>query len=493
MQGKNSTHNFHKIWFTLIIVCAVAFAVFLFVQRSLFSGYTQKKEDLQRLSEETYNSVLLSMHSVNSFSEEDFAYYLALDTIVTSYAIKNTKELAEYLDCIAASGNDLSMLYLCLEPGLLWESVGENSSKWSRNLTRDLYSFIETHPDITFDILLPYPYIDYWRNLDSKELDTLLTVYHTLINELAAFSNAITFFLGHEEWMMMNPDHYVDGPFEISQEIAFNVFAGTFCGDGRYQITPANEETFWNSLRHILEREKDTPTIYPDLSDWCLVLFGDSVLGNFSGSTSIPGYINGLSHAFVYNFAIGGTSAASRSREEGNDLPDLFGRFVKENITISEQGNTFTPEGTVSTELEGKKLCFLFNYGFNDYYSGVPIENSQNPEDLATYTGSLRTCIHALQIMFPDAYYVIMTPTHTKLFSYGMEALTAEGSVLPSYIDAAEELASEMNLYFLDNYYDFVITKDTIDFYLSDGTHPNERGRFVIAARLIEFIDGISR
>lgn len=480
----------NKITFILLMAGVVSLALYLFTQRSFFSERALMKEDLNRLSEETYDSVLLSMHSAKSFHEEDFAHYLALDTVITSHAITSTKELSQYLDRILNSDNEISMLYLCLDPALLWESTGQNNKKWQTCLPRDLYTYIEAHPLITFDILLPYPYIDYWRNLNTNDLDTLLTVYHTLVNELSVFTNTEIFFLGFEEWLMMVPSNYVDTFFDTGEDIAFTIFANTFCGDGRYHITPANEDTFWNALRTIIHQETITPTNYPDLSDWCLVLLGDSVLANYSDSTAIPEYVTSLSGASVYNFAIGGTSAARRG--EGKDLPDILEDLIAENVIISEQGNMFAPNGTISEYLNGKKLCIVLNYGINDYYSGVPVENPNDPNDLATYIGSLRTCIHKLQTILPDACYIIMTPTHVQLFGRGTEIVSDKGSVFSAYIDAADELSSEMGLYFLDNYRDYIITENNVHNYLADGTHPNERGRFIIATRLIQFIGDIN-
>ena len=494
-QSSSKTHTPKKktMLLSLATLIVILLTSVLFLIAASSSKSAQMKDDFLRLSEETYDSVLLSMHSAENFREEDFSYYLAQNTAIMTHAVANSKELSKYLEHILASGNEISIIYLCLDPGLLWNSVGKNETKWRDKLTRDLYHYIESHPQITFDILLPYPHIDYWRNLSPKDLDITLTAYHTMVNELSSYANAITFFMGMEEWLVMSSGNYEDTPFDAVEDIVFTLFANTFCGDGRYQITPENEDVFWNTLRSIVVREQNSPTQYPDLSDWCFVLFGDSVLGNYTGSTSIPGYITNLSGASVFNFAIGGTSAASRGREECDDLPDIFSGFVNENIIISQNGNVFSPQGAQPDTFEGKKLCFLFNYGLNDYYSGVPVENPQSPNDAATYKGSLRTSIQALKIMLPDAYYVIMSPTHTKLFSFGMDSMSEEGSPLPAYVNAAEELTSELGLHFLDNYHDFVVTDDTLDLYLSDGTHPNEQGRYAIAVRLIEFISNISQ
>ena len=104
---KNS-HRSNWILFILLAACVVFPAFFILWQRVFSSEREQMKEDLNRLSQETYDSALISMHSAKSFREEDFAYYLALNTVITSHAVKNTKELSQYLDCILESGNDRS-------------------------------------------------------------------------------------------------------------------------------------------------------------------------------------------------------------------------------------------------------------------------------------------------------------------------------------------------------------------------------------------------
>ena len=470
-------------------IAVLLLAVFFMIYRFSSTEYGKMKEDLKRLSEETYDSVLLSMHSTVGFKESDFAYYRGLRTAIMSHAVTGPKELSKYLEQILQSGNSISTIYLCLDPHLLWTDSGEKEQNWNTNLANGLYAYMADNPLITFEILLPYPYIDYWRHMEAAELDTLLTLYHTLVRDISAYSNAKTFFMGAEEWLMINPANYSERPFDANEEISFAIFANTFCGSGIYEITPANESNFWDSLREIIEREQTTPTTYPDLSDWCLVFFGDSILGNYSGSASIPGYVTGLTGASAFNFAIGGTSAGSRG--EGQDIPDIFGGFVKENIVLSEEGNLFSPKDTSLEELKGKKICFIFNYGFNDYYSGVPIENPQDPYDITSFKGSLRSCINALQILLPEAQYIIMTPTHTLLMDRGMEPGGPSGDILPAYVSAAQDLASELGLHFLDNYHDFVINDDTLEEYVPDGTHPNEKGRLVIARQLIRFLQEI--
>ncbi len=446
--------------------------------------------DLDRLKEEPYDGALLSMHAPEQFSEKDFAAFRGQRILVTSHSIGTARELSDYLNCIFQSGNPISSLYLCLDPELLWKGADTSRTKWKKSLSKDLYAHIENHPDVAFEILLPYPYIDYWLDFEEEELETVLTVYHTLVNELSAYPNTRIFFPGIEEWLMVNPDNYADTLFDANEIITNKIFLYTFC-DAAYQITPVNEDFFWNSLREMWAVEKASPTSYPDLSQWCLVFFGDSVLGNFSGSFSIPGYASGLSGAPSYNYAIGGTSASYRGGNQ--DFPNTVGTFLSENVTPGENGFQFTPKDADAAYLEDKKLIFIFNYGFNDYFSGAPVDNPMDAYDISTYKGALRTCISKLRDAFPEARCLIMSPTHTALFGNGMEINGQEGDTLPVYVDAARALAEEMDLYFLDNYNDFVVTEETLDDYLSDGCHPNERGRLAIALQLIRFIDDAVR
>ena len=136
--------------------------------------------ELAQLSEGTYDSVLLSMHSTQSFQEEDFSVFLNQDALIASHCILDLAELSDYLDCVFRSGNGISHVYLSLDPELLWNAAGGNSRSWSRSLSEYLYPYIEAHPDVPFEALLPYPYIDYWLSFSEKKLDSLLTLYRSL-------------------------------------------------------------------------------------------------------------------------------------------------------------------------------------------------------------------------------------------------------------------------------------------------------------------------
>lgn len=421
--------------------------------------------DLARLSDESYESVLLSMHSSAGFSEEDFVSFRGLDTLVTSHALLGTEELSAYLDCILSSGNPVSHIYLCLDPELLWLDARKNSSQWNLRLQENLYNYIEAHSEITFEILLPYPYIEYWLKLKEKDFNTLITIYSALVNGLCAYPNTKTFFPGVEYWLMVNPDNYENTVFEANDVITQKLFLFTFC-DGCYQITSANADSYWNTLQEIVARETASPTVYPNLSNWHLVFLGDSVFANFPGSYSIPGYVEGLSGAVTCNYAIGGSCASS--------FPEAADRVSEEEAVLSDSG---------------EKICFIIQYGLNDYFSGAPVDNPKDSYDTASYKGGLRTGISRLQTAFPQAEFLIITSTHTGVFERGTAVMSREGDVLSAYARAAVEVAEELGIYYLDNYNDLIITDDNLELYLSDDIHPNELGRLVIAEKIMNFIN----
>lgn len=490
--GRAAGFDFICLILLLATVAAVA-AVRLIPKYISVSGDNirisddKMEADLERLSGETYDSILISMHSTEPFSEEDFVSFRGLDTVVASHTLLNTEELSAYFDCILRSGNTLSNVYLCLDPELLWINASEKTENWERSLTSGLYSYIRSNPGISFEILLPYPHISYWLNFNQKDLDILLSVYLTLINELSSYPNTKTFFPGVEEWLIINPGNYDISSFDANEIVTNKLFLYTFC-DCVYQVTPENESLFLDSLLSVVERERNTPTHYPDLSDLYIVFLGDSILGNYAGSISIPGYVSCLSDAFFCNFAVGGATAAFRS-ENGSDFPNIIDRILTEHTSEQDGRSVFMSGEADAEDLSGKKLCFVINYGFNDYFNGTPVEDPENPGNITSYKGSLRTGISRLQAVFPDACYIIMSPTHTARFGDDAKTGSEAGDIFPAYIEAAQELAAEMNLYFLDNYNDFVVTEENLDVYLSDGCHPNERGRLAIAVSLMNFIE----
>lgn len=111
--------------------------------------------------------------------------------------------------------------------------------------------------------------------MEEDKLDTLLTVYQTLINQLAVYPNVKAYFPGYEPWIIKNPGNYEDSLLDTGEMITRSVILNTWSGKC-YQITPENEVDIWTSFRRLIESEKSMPGVYPDLSKWHMV-FSETV------------------------------------------------------------------------------------------------------------------------------------------------------------------------------------------------------------------------
>lgn len=469
-----------KVLLSVILIIAVSAGGCFYYNR--VHNSTVPGEELRLLSQSSYDSVFLSMHSASSYSQDDFAAYLALNTLVSTHEILNMDELKRCLDAVFSTDNTLGSIFLLLDPDMIWDSCGQDDSQWDKALKQGLFSFAADHPDINFEILLPYPSLTYWLGREQADLEYTLAVYHSFIEDAYEYANIRTYYMGFENWMLGNPDNYISD-FDVNDVIARKIFLTCFC-DNEYQITPINDQILFDRLRELTDRERATPTVYPDLSDRCLIFFGDSIIANSEGSYSIPGYVKGLSDAVTYNCAFGG-SAASADSPDTKDFPNILTAFLEDYCTEENGTWRFSPKGT---DLSDKKLCFLLNFGTNDYFKGSPVENPEDPYDITTYTGGLRSSLKEYMTLFPDADFIIMTPTFTSYYSNGSEPNSDVGGSLTDYVNAARALAEELNIYCMDNYHDLRIDESNIFDYSGDGCHPNEKGRMLIAQHIIRFI-----
>ena len=290
-----------------------------------------------------------------------------------------------------------------------------------------------------------------------------------------------------------NPGNYLDD-LHYNDAVAQKLIMFTFC-DGAMVITPGNADTLESMLNDMVAEEKEAPTVYPDLSDLSVVFFGDSVIGNYTGSFSIPGVVNGFSGAHVYNCAQGGATA---SKDPATDDPAAAMSFVIAVDTFLKQDPTVLREDTVyRTSLEaylnddhrGRRLCFVINYGLNDYFSGYAVDDPEDPYDTVTYCGALRTGIRSLQEAYPDALILLAAPNYITFFENGTELHGEAGSTLTAYVQGAADVADQMGVPFYDTYHRLGVTADNAADYLADAVHLNEEGRFLFGTALIATLD----
>ena len=487
MLMKDIKHGIRR-W---IIPAGAVLLTLLIIMLYLYWGTDQntKRQDLRRLSSESYGGAFFAMYDINTYREEDFTTYRGIPTVKAEYTLQTWRDISKYLTRALSSHNSVTNIYLGLDPVSLWRSSGRDEERWTGNLERYLTPYITARQDVIFEILLPTPSLQYWTSLDSVQLEESMAVYGRLVEDMSSYANVTMFFPGGEQWLIANPANYLEDG-QTNEDVSKKLFLYTFC-DHKFLIAPSNASILFENLTSQVEQEWEEPAVYPDLSDLCMVFFGDSVLVYNEGSMSIPGVVKGLSGAQVYNCGQGGLPASGNPENIFN-LNGFIAHFLTRDTTILPDSDYQRGlMGYINEDHEGKRHCFVLNVGLNDYFNGFLIENPADKYDTETYAGALRTGIHKLKDAYPDALILVMAPTYTDLFSGGTEINSEVGGVLTEYVDAAVRVSEEMGVFCMNNYADSGINADNYQWYLADGTHPNGTGSLYLGKQIVEYIGGV--
>ncbi len=464
-----------------VVLLAVGFLLYTIFSADHTTELTPEMEqDITQLTTAEYNSIFCSMYSIEHFAQEDFATYRGYNTLKLDTLLHNTADIERYLSSAFHSGNPIEGIYLGLDPAEM-----ENISS---NILHHITPYVLTHSEVTFEVLLPAPSLAYWLSQSEEDAETLLTSYEAIVRALAPHNNVILYFMGQEEWLIANPANYT-GDCVTNEILSRKMFLYTFC-DHKYQINGDNVTAQLDTLKSLIQRERNTPTQYPDLSQWDMVFFGDSIIGNYVGSFSVPGVVNGLSGARTYNCGKGGIPA-SVFPDSILSFPGSVDCFIAQDTSQVPGGAPFQAALTeyVNTSHDNHKLCFVISFGLNDYFLGQKVDNPEDSCDETSYAGALRLGISKLQEQYPHATILLMAPTFTSYFSNGTEVTSEKGGVLTEYVDAALQVANEMNVLFLNNYTDLGIDASNAGILLADGIHPTETGRYMLGIQIIRKID----
>ena len=145
-------------------------------------------------------------------------------------------------------------------------------------------------------------------------------------------------------------------------------------------------------------------------------------------------------------------------------------------------------------QLDLNRVDILFiGHGMNDYHAGIPAGEPKKGEELYSFSGALRESLKLLRQAYPDLRIVLVTPTYSwypAMDSLG-ETYDYGGGTLDEYVEAEKRIAAEMNVEVLDIYHDYYCHEEAEDWmkYTSDGIHPNQEAREMIARTLADLIE----
>ncbi|MCM1525889.1 MAG: SGNH/GDSL hydrolase family protein [Clostridium sp.] len=465
--------------FILVLAALVGVGVYKYVE---YQKYAPLRADYERIATEDYNAVFFSTFPIDNFTEEDFITYREIYPLKASYHIPDMETLNEYFLKVSETLNEVTTVYLGVRPDIV--------------TAEDLLTLISANSEKRFEVLLAYPSLDFWQDLDEEEYAAAMSAYTDFIRILMADyednewlqARLSLYFYGSTEWLVGNSANY-ESDYNVNAGIS-HVLSMYSDQDHGYLLTADNYEEILTDFETLVSEGRNLEgRIWPDFSDWDFVFFGDSIIA-FSNTSSIPGAFGGITGAHVYNCGQGGYSAA-RHREDDSapGVTAAVDAFLAEDLSpFAEDSQIYAGMSDYFEHGSRKrKKCFVLDFGMNDYFIGAPV-STQDPLDPYSYTGALRSCVEKLQEAYPDAVIVMMTPNFTSYFGNGLEAQSAEGGLLPDYVAAVLSLCEEKDLLLYDSYNRLPIDSTNHTRYLLDGCHPNESTRYLMAQDLAKLL-----
>lgn len=479
----------------VILLAAVVLAVFLYKNKDVDWEKTQQFHAvLEHAENMEMDTLLLSMYPVDTYNEEILYNCLLATTEILQVPLESGEQMVGMLEEILENPNRLNKIILGIyEEGIVTDEPEGSLPSYDSVLLEQGYSWEEAilelgkaYPEITFEIVLYYPKISYWTALEDARVNEIMDWYAyvgDLYSHYDVVENVHVFMPGSEEWLICNESNYLDD-HNVTDVVANELEMLVLC-DYKTIMVPISVQEQCNSLRELIREYKEAAPEYGTLSEYTYVFLGDSVIGNYTDSMSIPGAAAYMTGADTINCGYGGLPATKATTEDigvAGVLDCLLSnekdRSVDalENETVQNGIREFW-EADLSAEEE--KLVFFISFGINDYATGCPVYND-NMDD-GCYAGALTNAVNRLQAAYPKAQIVLMTPNYVEIFEHGTLDNSGKGFVFEDYVEAVRELAAEKNLQMIDVYGTLGITAENTGAYLADGCHPNYYGRFKIA------------
>lgn len=487
-----------------LISAGVILAIIISVFAILFQKYKQKKEDealyqqelqeqaalkaqkkqaiedlLYQAEQEEFNAVFLSMFPVDTVAA-NVLYERRGDMVAMTEQTFREKELLDTMKKVLGLHTGIDRIFLGLDmekPEDFSVKLKENAAigngrTWlysNPSFAVELVKLAKEWPEVTFEVMLSYPSMEYLQS--EKTITTAsLFLWYEQVGELLSQYNEVpnihVFMPVSEEWLICNNSNYVDD-YKLNAEITNRLLSHVFC-DYNYIVTPANLPEKVATLADLMETYSDFDTI--DLSEYTYVFFGDSVMGNYSDTTSIPNVVGCLTNANTINCGYGGLSAAQDVDKLG--LADIIDGFLAE-------------DSAVAVEKDTDKLVFFICFGINDYASGRTLK-SDMLADKRTFKGAIEYAVAMLKASYPSCEVVLMTPNYISLGNYGTAA--EHGVIYEDFVNAVGDLSKELQLKCIDVYRDLGIEKGNVERYLEDECHPNEYGRYQFGKLISEHL-----
>lgn len=414
----------------------------------------------------------LSMYSLENFDETILADYRGVPTMFLEISLEG-KTLVQTLEQILQENAQITTVFL-----------GITSDGSTDGWEEALLHIGTAYPDVTFEILLSFPSIQEWLALSEDALEDALAWYQAvcgLYSHYDIVENVHVFMPACEEWLICNEDNY-DEAGNVTKAVAIELEKLIFCDYGCI-VVPNTIAEKCDHIRELYQKYQQSEIAYGTRAGDTYVFLGDSVIGNYTGSLSIPGVVSYMTGANVINCGYGGLAAA-KADADSVGLEDVLDALLsQDSAALLNLENDNVQQGIrqfwqCADEIQEERLVFFLSFGINDYATGRPVTGKG--ADSFSYAGALQDAVERLQAAYPKAQIILMTPNYITIFEGGTNVNSEDGAVFTAYVEAVKILAEEKNLPVIDIYEDLGITAENAASYLADGCHPNYLGRFKI-------------
>jgi len=223
------------------------------------------------------------------------------------------------------------------------------------------------------------------------------------------------------------------------------------------------------------------------LSGKTIVCFGDSIWGAVRDETGIASKVEKMTGATVVNYAIPGSTA---SKTKGTIKEDASSDYSLMEIIEGLENEAFENDllETIRPDVLENADYLILAYGLNDYFQGVPAEVEDD-----SYESYLRFAVSYFKEHYPNLQIVLIGQTYSQVYSYGIVQEDSNtknfgGGVGTDYVKAAEKIAKEQEVLFINQYDSLPINEWNGKIYLEDAVHLNEKGRREYAKVVAECI-----
>ena len=421
------------------------------------------------------------------YEADDFEFYRGIKTVKLEETLRTGEELVSYLQSVLVQHQYLQTVYIGLSKPLEEldvETLKERELEYVEPWEYDLQALISQFQEMEFKLILEYPSANTLASYTESEIELLYEWYEFVADIFSrGMSHVKVYMPGSETWLLGNRFNYTkDG--RPNKEVAEFVLGQIICMD-RFVLDSKNVDDKLELLEEAIEADL---SLSNEKNEYTYVFFGDSVIGNFQDSMSIPGVLKGFVGGNVINCGYGGMAAAKRDGDNYGivDIVDAFlsGEYAHfEEDKAAKQGiATFHDK---RTKIDDEKLVFFFSLGLNDYMTGCTLEaNGEN--DVYSFVGAMKIAIKKLREAYPSSKIVLMSPNYLGLFEGGTDEIN--GQMLQDFVKALEKLNFDMDTLYIDVYDESGITEKNEEDYLADHVHPNEYGRYEIGSLVYKYM-----